>query len=150
MAGDLVTELDVVTTGETGTATVGETLRVSANEPVEISIRFRDPKVPNGSGNDPTVNRLDLILGDVRGPATDLNTDTNETTRVVERFSESGWTRDGEMVTVRTILRTVDRDVYIRVRGTSGHDAEPVMDTVGEDPWADLWFYSNPVFIDVR
>jgi len=53
-------------------------------------------------------------------------------------------------VTVRTVLRTVDRDIYIRVRGTSGDDAEPVMDTVGEDPWADLWFYSNPVFIDVR
>ena len=150
VAGDLVTELDVVTTGETGIATVGETLRVSANEPVEVSIRFRDPKLPNGSGDDPTVNRLDLILGHVRGPVTDLNTDTNETTRVVERFSDSDWTRDGEMVTVRTILRTVDRDVYIRVRGTSGHDAEPVMDTVGEDPWADLWFYSNPVFIDVR
>ena len=106
--------------------------------------------MPNGSGDDPTVNRLDLILGHVRGPVTDPNTDTNETTRVVERFSESDWTRDGEMVTVRTILQTVDKDIYIRVRGTSGHDAEPVMDTVGEDPWDDLWFYSNPVFIDVR
>jgi hypothetical protein len=26
----------------------------------------------------------------------------------------------------------------------------PLMDTPGDDdPWADLWFYANPVFVDV-
>ena len=150
VAGDLVTELDVVATASTETATVGETLHIAANERVDITIRFRDPDVPNESGDNPKVNRLDLILGNVRGPVTDPNTDTNETTRVAERFAEAEWTRDGELVTVKTTLPTIDRDAYIRVRGTSGHDAEPVMDTVGEDPWADLWFYSNPVFIEVR
>jgi hypothetical protein len=29
-------------------------------------------------------------------------------------------------------------------------DEEPVMDVPGENPWTDLWFYSNPIFIDVR
>lgn len=24
------------------------------------------------------------------------------------------------------------------------------MDQPGEDPWSDLWFYSNPLFIDVE
>lgn len=27
---------------------------------------------------------------------------------------------------------------------------EPARDPRGEDPWANLWFYSNPIFIDVR
>ena len=29
-------------------------------------------------------------------------------------------------------------------------DAEPPMDVVGEDPWADLWFYSNPDLRGIR
>ena len=27
-------------------------------------------------------------------------------------------------------------------------DAEPPMDAVGESPWPDLWFYSNPIFVE--
>jgi hypothetical protein len=27
---------------------------------------------------------------------------------------------------------------------------EPEVDPPGEDPWSDLWFYSNPIFIEVR
>ena len=44
----------------------------------------------------------------------------------------------------------MERDVYIRVRGTSTEDSEPPMDEPGEDPWGDLWFYSNPIFIEVE
>ncbi len=47
-------------------------------------------------------------------------------------------------------MALADRDVYIRVRGTSTQDTAPRMDTPGEDPWADLWFYSNPIFIEVE
>ena len=27
---------------------------------------------------------------------------------------------------------------------------EPAMDPPGENPWTDLWFYSNPIFIEVK
>jgi hypothetical protein len=37
---------------------------------------------------------------------------------------------------------------YIRVRGTNTTELEPEPDPAGENPWQDLWFYSNPVFID--
>ena len=53
----------------------------------------------------------------------------------------------------------LERDVYLRIRGTDGkrsqpgfHGAEvdpvgPALDVVGEvNPWEDLWFYSNPIF----
>ena len=149
VAGDLVTKLDVVVAASTGTARVGETLHIAANEQVDVTIRFLDPDTPNESGDDPKVHRVDLILGDVRGPAADPNTDTNDTTRVVERFTEEVWSKNGEVYSVETTLPAVDRDVYIRVRGTNTADAEPLMDEPGEDPWADLWFYSNPIFIDV-
>jgi hypothetical protein len=43
----------------------------------------------------------------------------------------------------------VTRRGYLRVRGTSTMEAEPPMDARGENPWTDLWFYSNPIFLEV-
>ncbi|VXB26417.1 hypothetical protein NOCARDAX2BIS_190029 [Nocardioides sp. AX2bis] len=34
-------------------------------------------------------------------------------------------------------------------RGTSTDEMEPEADGL-ENPWDDLWFYSNPVFVNVR
>ena len=150
VAGDLITELDVKAASLTQRATVGETLNIGTDERVDVTIRFLDPDIPNASGDSPTVNRVDLILGDVAGPVADINTDTNKTTRVATRFTAATWTRDGESVTLTTTLPKLSHDVYIRVRGTNGNDIEPLMDVPGEDPWADLWFYSNPIFIEVN
>ncbi|MDP5073200.1 MAG: hypothetical protein NWQ61_04705, partial [OM182 bacterium] len=36
-----------------------------------------------------------------------------------------------------------------RLRGTNGEELEPTLDEIGEDPWSDLWFYSNPIFVKV-
>ena len=81
--------------------------------------------------------------------ATDRNNDKNETAKVIARFTEKEWTRQGDMSTISTSLPPVDRNVYLRVRGTSTADLEPPMDTPGENPWSDLWFYSNPIFVEV-
>ena len=150
VAGDLVTELDVVTIASGGSAEIGGTLKVAQQERIDITIRFRDPDTPNMHEDNPTVHRVDLILGDVQGPLSDRTVDRNPTTRVIARFTGREWTRDGDRYSVTTTLPAIDRDVYIRVRGTSTQDTEPRMDTPGEDPWADLWFYSNPIFIEVE
>ena len=148
VAGDLVTSLDVVVTTAEVRAEIGGTLIADPGAPVEVEIRFRDPDVPNGSGSNPRVARVDLIFGEVgdRSPGADEN--RNETTRVLRRFARDTWTQDGDVFTVRTDLPRLDTDAYIRVRGTSTDDLEPGMDGLGEDPWTDLWFYSNPVFIE--
>ena len=44
----------------------------------------------------------------------------------------------------------INKNSYIRVRGTNTEDLEPLMDKPGENPWFDLWFYSNPVFIEIN
>ena len=49
------------------------------------------------------------------------------------------------MITYR--LENVNADSYLRVRGTNGQELEPAEDPAGEDPWSDLWFYSNPIFL---
>lgn len=50
---------------------------------------------------------------------------------------------------IRYTLSAISTDSYLRVRGTAGQELEPLPDPRGEDPWSDLWFYSNPVFIEL-
>ena len=150
-AGELVTELDVsACTRLMGCAELGETLSVSPGIEMELTIRFRDPITPNNYGDDPSVRRVDLILGEVGGPGTDADGDRNPTARVVARFGSEAWVQDGEYYTIETTVSVGAGDLFLRVRGTGTEDAEPLMDQPGENPWADLWFYSSPIFVDVK
>jgi hypothetical protein len=67
----------------------------------------------------------------------------------VRRFSASDWRRDGEILDMSHTV-SVSGPVYIRVRGTNTNELEPNVDPPDEDPWPDLWFYSNPVFVEIR
>ena len=150
VSGDLISALDVAASSSRQSAVTGETLQVEAGSPVKISISFRDPEAKNHRGDSPRVARVDLIAGEVRGPAPDRNADRNDTTTVVARFLPASWKARGDVYTIETTLPAVSRSMYVRVRGTSSLDEEPPMDPIGENPWSDLWFYSNPVFISVR
>lgn len=147
--GDLVSELDVTATTGGHSADIGGALRTALGQPVVVTIRLRDPAAANAAGRTPAVVRVDLILGDVTGPAADRTLDANPTTRVVHRFTAADWTRDGEVLTMTHTLTGLGQGHYIRVRGTAGEELEPTPDAAGEDPWADLWFYSNPVFLEM-
>jgi hypothetical protein len=149
VAGDLVTALDVEAAAAGRRARAGETLTATAGSPVTVTIRFRDPDALNHGGQNPQVTRVDLITGDVRGRLIDRHAYLNETTRVFARYTAATWTRRGEDIEVVATIPAVQRNMYLRVRGTSGTDLEPQMDVPGENPWNDLWFYSNPIFISV-
>ncbi len=150
--GDLISALHVTVrvVGGLAEASIGGTLEVPNGSTVEVEIRWLDPDTTNHHGDNPTVARVDLITGLVRGPVTDRSMDTNATTRVAARFSERQWRRDGLWRSVSWRLEKVISDGYLRVRGTGGDELEPRLDPRGEDPWTDLWFYSNPVFLRVR
>ena len=150
VAGDLVTELEVSLASGRREAGLGDTLRVSRGAQVTATVRFRDPEAANAAGENPAVRRVDLIVGEVRGPASDPAHDRNPTTRVLARFTRDALTRDGDRYAVEAALPAVDRDLYVRVRGTNTNDLEPPVDGAGENPWGDLWFYSNPIFIEVE
>lgn len=146
--GDLISELDLTVRTIGGhEAMIGGEVRGKPGEAVEVKIRVRDPAGANHAGRRPEVRRIDLIVGRVTGPAADRSADTNPTTRVEQRFTPETWVRDGEYIVVTHTLPRLDASLYLRVRGTSTDELEPVADVAGEDPWADLWFYSNPVFI---
>ncbi|MBP2327006.1 hypothetical protein JOF56_007391 [Kibdelosporangium banguiense] len=146
--GDLITSLDLAARSRDRDAAVGETLHLRKRDrnDVDIEIRFRPLDGKNGNGDRPEVRRVDLIVGNVTGVNANLDADTNPTTKVVARFGPRDWRRQGSEYVIRHTLRNVEQDLYARVRGTNTDEAEPLPDGK-ENPWTDLWFYSNPVFV---
>lgn len=143
--GDLISELHVTAESAGVQANIGGTLAVPAGEPVTITIRFLDPDSNNHHGDNPSVARVDLIVGEMQGRASNPATDTHADTDVVARFTEADWTVDGEYREVSYRFDSLPSDHYIRVRGTNTTQLEPELDPRGEDPWSDLWFYANPI-----
>jgi hypothetical protein len=134
--------------------------------------------LPSGI-NTPALDHIDLIAGSF-GPKIDpasplYNMDSNATTRVIARFGATGGAADanGIVTTAWTDLGggwkqmtltydTHGRSTYFRLRGSNiGVGAAGQTDAAGNplvdpqtntalDAWADLWFYSNPVFVKAQ
>lgn len=148
--GDLISELDVTAKAQNKEATIGEALKISERAHVTVSIQVRVPEEANANGDKPKVSRIDLIMGEITGPVEDLTKDVNLSTQVVNRFYPGDWTQDGNYITMTYILKDIHHSSYLRVRGTNTDEMEPEKDHQGENPWSDLWFYSNPIFIEVN
>lgn len=144
--GDLITGLDVVAHASGRRAGVGETLAVGQGRDVQVEISLRPLARANFNGDRPQLRRVDLIVGQITGPNPNPDADSSPTTKVVARFGPGDWQQRGAALIMRHPLRDVGTDTYLRVRGTNTDEAEPLPDA-DEDPWSDLWFYSNPVFI---
>ena len=145
--GDLISELDMTVSAGGRTATMGETLDTGGADEIVVTLRIRDPRAGNAAGRTPSVDHIDLIVGEVIAPQADRDADSHASTRVERRFTAADWTVEGEVLTMTHRLPPAAGARYLRVRGTSGVETEPQVDTPGEDPWSDLWFYGNPVFL---
>ncbi|GLW23395.1 histidinol-phosphatase [Microbispora triticiradicis] len=145
--------------GDNG-VTLGDTLSVRPGTRVEVSIQITLANRPNWAQFIPTLARVDVIQGDVTGPVSDKDVFTTPKTKVVTSY-EVG--RNSGTVTFTYQVGAVDHPVYVRLRGTDGNRVAPgllgasvdphgpAMDVPGDaDPWKDLWFYSNPVWIVPR
>lgn len=147
--GDLIDRLDfrlsAMRTGH-AEAGMGDLLESPEGAMLAGTIRFRPAKTANAGGSVPVVHHVDLIGGDVTAEAADANPSTH----VIRRFTASDWQRDGDSFVIRFRIPTPARSGYLRIRGTSTDEDEPAPDAMGENPWQDLWFYSNPVYIRVR
>ena len=91
------------------------------------------------------------------GAVSDADAFTTPDTKVVKSFEVH---RSTGTVRLSYSLGRVDRPLYVRLRGTDGNrsavgsrgravdPAGPAMDVVGDaDPWRDLWFYANPMWV---
>jgi hypothetical protein len=170
VSGDLIDGLDFHAGQGLERATMGETLLVERrhkrgqDREVEVTVRFKSPAL-NNHGDLVAVDHIDLIAGELThraAPGTPgYAAATNPTTKVVATFTAADWKyeRNGWFaIHYRTRL---ERDMYFRLRGTNlasntpnetDADGNPLPDSLmgANTPakaWADLWFYSNPIFV---
>ncbi|WP_205315797.1 PHP domain-containing protein [Nonomuraea lactucae] len=133
-------------------ATLGGRLSVRRGDDVTVTISVRLAGRPNANDDVPKLARLDLIRGAITGPAADPDTFTAPDVSVVESFTPKG---NGRVAHFHYKFRDVREPFYFRLRGTDGKRSaagglEPAADTGrNENPWNDLWFYANPIFVGV-
>jgi len=179
VSGDLVDARDFTATSGGEAAKMGGHLGMHRGADVRVSIRLHDPPGANCLGDEAVLDHLDLIAGDITGPVEKhpkgsgsanpaYAVDVNPSARVLARFDAGNWHRreDGWLKATFTLNR-LERDVYLRLRGTNlppGTDGEtdkegnPLSDALAhkqgidglEEARADLWFYSSPIFIRAR
>jgi hypothetical protein len=165
--GDLINALDFQAKAGDTAATIGQELQASAGSDITVTIRFKSPE-KNNNGDKPVVDHFDLIAGDVMAKAaagTDgYKSDVNPSTKVVATFTSKDWKADADgYMTVTTTLPKVSKSQYLRLRGTNlgmnvdnqMKDGNPLNDDLmGKNDKskarADLWFYSNPIFVTVK
>ena len=71
----------------------------------------------------PVVDHIDLIAGEITGKiapgSPDYTKATNESTKVIDTFSQPDFTVDREGWTVIRTMVNVDKNMYFRLRGTN-------------------------------
>jgi len=122
------------------------------------------------------LDHIDLIAGKVTGKLynnqPEYKNPTNPTTKVIARFDAVGGIKDGNNIVsqkwqdkgngwkeMSITLTNVTERMYFRLRGTNHGlnvpketdiNGNPLPDTLlpttAESAFADLWFYSNPIF----
>jgi PHP domain len=155
--GGLISGLDVRVSADGHAVTLGDTLVARRGSRVTLSITIDLANGPNWAQFVPALARVDVIRGAVTGPATDRDTFTAPGTSVLTSY-EVG--RSTGRVSYTCDLGRLDHGCYVRLRGTDGNrvapghlgaavdPAGPAMDVIGSaDPWTDLWFYSNPIWV---
>ncbi|MGA5899236.1 PHP domain-containing protein [Streptomyces venetus] len=155
--GRLISGLNAQLRSGSRAVTLGGALHVRRGSKVDLVVDISLANGPNWAGFVPTLARMDVIQGDVTGPVSDKDAFTTPDTKVVKSFEVN---KSTGTVRLTYSLGHVDKPVYVRLRGTDGNrtavgpmgaavdPAGPALDVVGDaDPWLDLWFYSNPMWV---
>jgi hypothetical protein len=121
-------------------ARMGETLVVPRGKSVRITMTVTDPRKPNNSPysfdnpsllqlgikqplNRPKLDHVDFIIGDVTGviAPTDPNytNPTNPSAHIYATFNSGNWRADGSKRTMTFIIHNVQKNMYVRARGTN-------------------------------
>ena len=140
----------------TGTP-LGGVHRVRRGTAVELTVDIDLATVPNWAQFVPRLKRVDVIVGQVTGPVADKDTFTAPQTKVVASFEVQPGTAK---LRFTHAFGRLDKPFYVRLRGTDGNRSQPglmgaavdpygpALDVRGDaDPWGDLWFYANPIWV---
>lgn len=165
--GDLINALDFTAKSKGSQATMGQSLAVQNGDNILIKIRFKSPEM-NYCGASPKVDHIDLIAGGVTGlaqPGTAAyDSANNPSTQVVATYSSPDMQYDDGWYVMTYQVKKANADQYFRLRGTNlgynvpgeTENGNPLVDSLlagdntREKACSDLWFYSNPIFVDVQ
>ena len=157
--GGLIESLNIRVVGGGQSVPLGGTLAVPRGTAVSLSIDIQPAITPNWSQFIPQLAKLDVIRGLVTGKAKDRDTLSTPNTKVIKSYDLSGNGTNRIRVNVN-LGKIGDQGLYVRLRGSDGNRtavglngaaidaAGPAMDVQGDaDPWNDLWFYTNPIWV---
>ncbi|MER7406024.1 PHP domain-containing protein [Streptomyces sp. NPDC000070] len=155
--GGLISGLGAQLRSGSRAVTLGGALHVRRGSNVDLVVDISLANGPNWAQFVPTLARVDVIQGAVTGPVSDKDAFTTPDTKVVKSFEVN---KSTGTVRLTYSLGRVEKPVYVRLRGTDGNrtavgpmgaavdPAGPALDVAGDaDPWKDLWFYSNPMWV---
>jgi hypothetical protein len=155
--GALIDGLDVRVRAGNEWVTLGDTLVARKGTSAQLVITVDLASQPNWAQFLPVLARVDVIRGAVTGAVKDKDVFSTPATKVVKSFEVGKKTGQ---VTFTYDLGRLDDPFYVRVRGTDGKRTAPgylgaaidlvgpAMDVLGSaDPWTDLWFYTNPIWV---
>ncbi|MEU1339620.1 PHP domain-containing protein [Streptomyces sp. NPDC005827] len=155
--GGLISGLNAQLRSGSRAVTLGDVLHVKKGGQVDLVIEISLANGPNWAQFVPSLARVDVIQGDVTGAVADKDTFATPATKVVKSFDVNKSTGS---VRLTYSLGRLDKPVYVRLRGTDGNrsavgingaavdPAGPAIDVLADaDPWKDLWFYSNPMWV---
>jgi hypothetical protein len=141
---------------DTGTP-LGGVVHVKRGTSTELTLEIDLQDRPNWADFVAVLKRVDIIVGTVTGPVADKDTFTAPDTKVVKSFEIGAGAKS---VTLTYSFGRLDKPFYVRVRGTDGNRTQPglmgasvdpygpKLDVIGDaDPWGDLWFYTNPIWV---
>jgi hypothetical protein len=156
--GGLLESLDVRVRADGEEVPLGSVLTARRGSAVTLTVRIVPAQLPNWAQFVPQLAKVDVIRGTVTGPAKDRDVFTAPGTRVVRSYDVKG--QDDEIRISYRLGRVGDEGFYVRLRGSDGKrvaaglngaavdPAGPAMDVLGDaDPWNDLWFYTNPIWV---
>lgn len=143
VTGDLIDALELTVHAVPDadrSAGMGGTLAVPPGASMRVELKVRQPAQANFRGQRPALDHIELIVGTSGGEAGPQ--------MQVKRFGAGEWKSQGPWLSVSWELPAPQPGGFVRTRGASGSETAPLADVPGEDPWQDLWFYSNPVFVE--
>ncbi|WP_232549820.1 PHP domain-containing protein [Propioniciclava soli] len=156
--GRLLESLDVRVRLNNQEAHLGGVLTARRGQRAQLVVRIVPAQFPNWATFVPKLAKVDVIQGRVTGPVSDADTLHTPETKVVQTWDVTGRT---DVIELTYDLGEVgDTGFYVRLRGSDGKRTQagfygssvdatgPAIDVVGDaNPWQDLWFYTNAIFV---
>lgn len=178
--GDLISALDFRAVGQPPpgntlgvSAFMGEAVDLARNTAVSVEIRFKSPAT-NANGDAVAVDHVDVIVGSLGSKAAPGDAGYSKETSdaaVVATLRRSDFQVGADGWHSATVSLTLDKSKFVRLRGTSlaipAADTDADIDPAGNPKmddaldaalcanteakaWRDLWFYSNPIFLNAK